>query len=49
LGLGPLLKRAQDEVAQRRGVTTATTADVRVLDQQLMKAPACINEDIVAF
>jgi hypothetical protein len=48
-GLVPLLKRAQDEVAQRLGLHPPPPPTFVYFDQQLMKAAACVNEDVVAF
>lgn len=47
--LVPLLKRAQDEVAQRLGLQPVPPPTFVYFDQPLMKAAACINEDVVAF
>jgi hypothetical protein len=47
--LVPVLKRAQDEVEQRLGLQPPPPPTFVYFDQQLMKAAACINEDVVAF
>lgn len=48
-GIVPLLERAQNEVAQRLGLKPSPPSTFVYFDQQLMKAAACINEDVVAF
>jgi hypothetical protein len=45
----PLLEQAQLVVAQQLGLRAEPPTTFVYLDQQLMKAAACVNEDVVAF